>query len=70
MARSRSVYSLSLVLPVRYCVTIIAVSHRQAQTAWALVMTLVLSLGGTTRTHVWCASALLSVQAGVIKPIN
>ncbi len=37
-------------------------------------MTLVLSLGGATRTHDWCMwhhqfILLLSVQAGVIKPI-
>ena len=50
-------------------------SHRKAQAAWDLVITLVSSLGGATRTHDWCAwrhrvIMLLPVQAGVIKPIN
>ena len=54
---------------------IIDVSHRKAQAAWDQVMTLVVSLGGATRTNDWCAwrhrvIILLSVQAGVIKPIN
>ena len=60
---------------VQLVFTVIAMSHRKAYAAWGLIITLVLSLGGATRTHDWCArryrvTMLLSVQAGVIKPIN
>ena len=54
---------------------IIDESHRKASASWDIVMTLVLSLGGVTHIHHWCVWGnrviiLLSVQAGVIKPIN
>ncbi len=36
---------------VQLVFTVIAMSHRKAYAAWGLIITLVLSLGGATRTN-------------------